>query len=274
MISSAVSGRYVYVAIILLVLIALIQAWLYSKDGSSKVIRAFRVQLHLIFELFVVLSAWYLWKRTSVLIRSKSIVSFGFIIKPFLLVFLLLSLVPMLLVLLPVEVRLIPFISSFCLGGVIFATYLLLASDIIFFLYRLAVRFKDSKRSSPSEVKEAAKARLFLALFGAFLLVCLGAVGAATIVTERVSIPVRGLHSRLNGTTVAQVSDIHLGPFNGRTHLEEIVAMLNSLHPDVVVITGDLVDGSFEWLKETVRPLKNIQSKHGVFFVTGMLLLW
>lgn len=90
------------------------------------------------------------------------------------------------------------------------------------------------------------------------------------VIIQRVQIPMRGLHSKLNGTTVVQVSDVHLGPFNGKRHLEEIVEKVNTVHPDVVVITGDLADGSFERLKEAASLLKNIQSKHGVFYVTGV----
>src|SRR5262249_15144534 len=44
---------------------------------------------------------------------------------------------------------------------------------------------------------------------------------------------------------------------------------VNSLDPDVVVITGDLVDGSVAALRDEVAPLAELRAKHGIFFVTG-----
>src|SRR5207245_973719 len=48
-----------------------------------------------------------------------------------------------------------------------------------------------------------------------------------------------------------------------------VVAKINALSPDVVVITGDLVDGSVDDLRVHVAPLADLRAKHGVFFVTG-----
>lgn len=43
----------------------------------------------------------------------------------------------------------------------------------------------------------------------------------------------------------------------------------NALEPDVIAITGDLVDGTVEDLREHVAPLAGLRAKHGVYFVTG-----
>ena len=249
--------------------------WLLSLEDRSKFIKALRVQLYIIIELITALCVWYIWKRITFLIRTKSIASFGFILKFIIMVVLVMSLVTMLLILLPIvtDPHVLSFVSSFCFGTVLFLTFSLVISDVIAFLYKLPSRFKKSMSTRPpppSVDKTEAKIRTLLALLGALVLVCFGTMGASELIIEHVQIPMRGLHSKLNGTTVVQVSDVHLGPFNGKRHLEEIVAKVNSVHPDVVVITGDLADASFERLKEAVSPLRNLQSKHGVFYVTGV----
>ena len=86
---------------------------------------------------------------------------------------------------------------------------------------------------------------------------------------EHVTVPIKGLGKQMNGTTIIQVSDIHLGPFNGKSRLNSIVEKVNKLHGDIVVITGDLVDSSVESLKTTVTPLKKLKAKYGVYYITG-----
>jgi hypothetical protein len=90
-----------------------------------------------------------------------------------------------------------------------------------------------------------------------------------TAAVVRVDVPISNLPAALQGFTVAQISDIHMGPTIKRRYLERIVARVNSLGPDMVAITGDLVDGSVHELRDQVAPLTNLTSTHGTFFVTG-----
>jgi predicted MPP superfamily phosphohydrolase len=73
----------------------------------------------------------------------------------------------------------------------------------------------------------------------------------------------------MSGLRLVQLTDLHIGPILGRDWLASIVASVNALDPDVVVITGDLVDGSVETLREQVAPLADLRAKRGVYFVTG-----
>ncbi len=84
-----------------------------------------------------------------------------------------------------------------------------------------------------------------------------------------VSVPVKGLHAALEGFTIAQISDIHVGPTIKRDFVEGIVAAVNRLTPDLVAITGDLVDGSVRELGPHTAPLAGLASRHGTYFVTG-----
>lgn len=69
--------------------------------------------------------------------------------------------------------------------------------------------------------------------------------------------------------TLVQLSDVHIGPTLGKEFLQGVVATANAQDADVIVITGDLVDGTVAQLGELVRPLRELRAKHGVFFVTG-----
>ncbi|MEJ3742389.1 metallophosphoesterase [Actinomycetes bacterium KLBMP 9797] len=86
---------------------------------------------------------------------------------------------------------------------------------------------------------------------------------------DRVRIPLAKLPGTMDGTRIALVSDIHLGPLRGRSHTERIVRMINEMDADVVAVVGDLVDGSVEELGAAAAPLRDLRSRHGNFFVTG-----
>jgi len=85
----------------------------------------------------------------------------------------------------------------------------------------------------------------------------------------RVDVPIARLPAELDGFTIAQVSDVHVGPTIKRPYVEAIVAAVNRLDVDLVAVTGDLVDGSVRDLADHVAPLAGLRSKEGVFFVTG-----
>jgi uncharacterized protein len=86
---------------------------------------------------------------------------------------------------------------------------------------------------------------------------------------DRVQLPLAKLPRAMDGTRLAVVSDIHLGPLTGLRHSTRIVDLINSVQADVVCIVGDLVDGSVAELGKFAAPLANIESRSGAFFVTG-----
>jgi predicted MPP superfamily phosphohydrolase len=86
---------------------------------------------------------------------------------------------------------------------------------------------------------------------------------------ERVIVPLTKLPPALDGLKIVQLSDIHLGPTTGGRFLDAVVDATNALAPDVVVITGDLVDGTVEHLADAAVPLARLSSTFGTYFVTG-----
>jgi hypothetical protein len=85
----------------------------------------------------------------------------------------------------------------------------------------------------------------------------------------RIDVPIAGLPQELAGYAIAQISDIHVGPTIKRAYLNAIVNKVNSLKPDAIAITGDLVDGSVQRLALHTEPLARLSAPDGAFFVTG-----
>ena len=84
-----------------------------------------------------------------------------------------------------------------------------------------------------------------------------------------VEVPIHNLHAALQGFTIAQISDIHVGPTIKRGYLDAIVDAVNGLNADVIAVTGDLVDGSVRDLSPHTAPLARLSARHGAYFVTG-----
>jgi hypothetical protein len=130
---------------------------------------------------------------------------------------------------------------------------------------------------APAQAPVSEERRLFLAraTAGGALLATSGIVGYGTWrafhppTVNRVAIRLPGLPKALDGFTIVQLSDIHVGPVIQRRFMDAVVQQCNALKPDLMCITGDLVDGSVSELGHAVSALANLQSRHGTYFVTG-----
>lgn len=87
-------------------------------------------------------------------------------------------------------------------------------------------------------------------------------------VVER-NIALRNLPPALEGFSIVQLSDIHVGPTIKQGYIDAIVRRVNGLSPDLIVITGDLVDGSVADLADDIAPLAQLSARHGTYVVTG-----
>jgi len=137
-----------------------------------------------------------------------------------------------------------------------FAVYLLVAAA----LSHLAVRLAGVDPRTAALV----------GVGGAVLTVIYGLANVARgPIVRRVRIPLAKLPPGADGYTIVQLTDIHIGPILGEQFAEEVVAKVNALQPDLIVITGDIVDGRLEELRPHVEPLRELKARDGVYVVTG-----
>jgi uncharacterized protein len=157
--------------------------------------------------------------------------------------------------------------------GVLFILFTLLAATDMVRLSGSLLAWIAADVPPVDEAQRVTSAR-FIAVFVlaaaalATALALRSGLGGPEVKEVKVRLP--RLPKALDGTTIVQVSDVHVGGATiGRQFVESMVAVINSLNPDVVAITGDLVDGSVRKLTEHVAPLEKIIARYGAYFVTG-----
>jgi uncharacterized protein len=86
---------------------------------------------------------------------------------------------------------------------------------------------------------------------------------------ERVTVTVKGLHTDLVGLRIVQISDLHVGATSRADAMTRVAEQVNALEPDLIAVTGDLVDGPVSVLAPEVEPLFAMSAPMGVHFCTG-----
>jgi uncharacterized protein len=151
------------------------------------------------------------------------------------------------------------------MGMLIILPTVLVATDAL----RLAFHFGGGARDPERRL-------LFRRALGAAAATVAAGLGALAIregtrgpKVHEVEVTLDKLPRALDGFTIVQLTDVHVGPTIGHDFLQDVVARTNQLSPDVIAITGDLVDGSVAELRTSIAPLAQLRAKKGVFFVTG-----
>ena len=80
---------------------------------------------------------------------------------------------------------------------------------------------------------------------------------------------VKNLPAQLEGFRIAQISDMHVSAVFRADRVREIVKTTNELHPDLIAVTGDQVDGTPEKRGEDLLPLKDLKARYGVYAIEG-----
>lgn len=158
------------------------------------------------------------------------------------------------------------FVSSLWMGLTLYFILSALVTDLALAILGL-VRLFVKRVPRPSLV-----ARRFLAgmIGGGVLLIGIVALMEANdLLVTRLEIPLRGLSPEMEGFSLLQISDVHYGVLNRNQTIRRLVEEANRLQPDVVVITGDLVDESVAHMEELTGLLSRLQSRFGVLAVTG-----
>lgn len=84
-----------------------------------------------------------------------------------------------------------------------------------------------------------------------------------------VEVPVAGLPPSLSDLKIVQISDIHIGDTAGREYLSRIIDRVMGVSPDIVFITGDLIDGRVREIGDLLDPLDRLNAPLGVYYITG-----
>jgi len=84
-----------------------------------------------------------------------------------------------------------------------------------------------------------------------------------------VEIRVQELAGSLDGVTIAQLGDFHLGQHVSRDQVRRAVEMTNALAPDLIVLTGDFVTGSASYSAACAEELARLEARYGVYAVLG-----
>lgn len=143
-------------------------------------------------------------------------------------------------------------LSSLWMGTVVYAVLVTLASDLL----RLAVFRTVPDGPTVSGVVAAVAA----------VIVVYGVIEARQLGVTELRVPMPALTKELR---VVQISDVHMGLVVRGSRLEQIVNKANSLRPDLIVITGDLVDAEALHMEEMIPLLRRLRAPLGVYAVTG-----
>lgn len=156
------------------------------------------------------------------------------------------------------------------LGLMLLLFSMVLAADLIRALVALATMMAPNHRLSPGQWLTLNRGLALLAVVGATLLGTLSIIqGDRAPRVRDLAVSIAGLPPTLAGRTIVQLTDMHVGAEKSRRSTEAIVRRTNELQPDLVVITGDLVEGRFGTIHGDMAPLADLKAAWGVFMVTG-----
>src|SRR5207248_9624429 len=86
---------------------------------------------------------------------------------------------------------------------------------------------------------------------------------------RRFVLPIVGLPSDLHGLTITQVSDMHVGRFTAGRVLRDVVRVVNELHADLVLLTGDLINDALIDVDRGLDLVRSMQARYGVYLLEG-----
>jgi predicted MPP superfamily phosphohydrolase len=162
--------------------------------------------------------------------------------------------------------RLVAWPAALWLGFAFLLVTLLAASDLVLWLSGGAALAASGTATVPASAPGRA-----LAIVG--LAAVVGAValrsGLRAPALRRVEIALARWPRALDGYRIVQISDVHIGPILDRRFAADLVTRIQALGPDLIAVTGDLVDGPVAKLSDEVAPFGGLRARDGVWFVTG-----
>ncbi len=142
--------------------------------------------------------------------------------------------------------------------------------SIVFDFYRFLlwiVRFMPG--ADLSVITPAHRISLFVSLVLTVAIGIYGIFEANQIQTERIIIPTSKIPESVGRLKIAQISDVHLGLIVGKKRLQRILEEVQKENPDILISTGDLVDGQADDIASLAAMIRDIPTKYGKYAVTG-----
>ncbi len=124
-------------------------------------------------------------------------------------------------------------------------------------------------QKSPGSWSFSPKTLFFIAATGTFLMGIYAYVEALSITTEHLTIETPKISEKQGRVRIVQISDVHLGLIVRNGRLENILDRVAAAKPDILVSTGDLVDGLIDHVSHMVDTFRQIEPRYGKFAVTG-----
>lgn len=86
---------------------------------------------------------------------------------------------------------------------------------------------------------------------------------------KSIEVKVKGLSPSLDGFKLVQLTDLHASRLLQGPWIQAIVDKTQALQPDLIAITGDLVDGTVTARRDDVAPLQALSAPKGVWVIAG-----
>jgi predicted MPP superfamily phosphohydrolase len=205
-------------------------------------------------------------------LKARSALSFGIVTSIFLILFMVTMIFAPVLVRLSekqgleIFARLMSYIGYTWMG----LLFLFTSVSLLFDLYHLLIYLgslivkKDLIASTPSS-----RFSFFIPLILSIIIATYGYFEAKNIRTERITVKTSKIPKEVGSLKIVQISDVHIGLIIREERLKRILEKVDAEHPDLLVSTGDLVDGQINSLAGLSELFKTIMPRYGKFAITG-----
>jgi hypothetical protein len=148
--------------------------------------------------------------------------------------------------------------------------FIFISASFLFDIYRLLHFLARMLTQSPlAGIALSPRKFCTLAILLSFAVVIYGYFEALYIRTEHVTVKTGKIPEKIGRIRVVQISDVHLGLIVGKSRLKRILRQVKDARPDILVSTGDLVDGQMDDLETLTDMFQNISTTYGKFAITG-----
>jgi predicted MPP superfamily phosphohydrolase len=148
--------------------------------------------------------------------------------------------------------------------------FLFFTAALVLDLYRLFIFIgQTALKSDLQSLKPSPRNLFFISLLLSVFITVYGSFEASDIRTEQLTIKTDNLPATVQRIRIAQISDVHLGLIVGEKRLKRIIDIVTAAKPDILVSTGDLIDGQADNLSGLADLLRKTPAKYGKFAITG-----